>query len=709
MESNDNSGKKRIIILTVSSLLLVAMVIAVTVGISQTDDDASKRYDHQELTAHAKAVQSICQPTDYKEACMQSLAHANSTDPKELIRAAFDSTKKNIREAANNSTLLKELAKDPRTKDALAGCKEMADIAVKDLERSLDQIANMDVIHFDSVLANLKVWLSGALTYQGTCLEGFDNTTGEAGEKMQEYLKLGMQLTSNGLAMVNEIAHALSSLNLDELQGMNRRLLFDQDLTVGHDEIPFWVDGGKRRLLSSKLIDNLKPNMVVAKDGSGKYTNITAALLDIPRNSDDTFVLYIKEGIYDEKIQVDRNLTHLVMYGDGPTKTRVRGRLNWIDGVSTFHTATVVILGDHFIGKDIGFDNYAGPEKHQAVALRVGSDMSIFYNCQIDGYQDTLYAHTYRQYYRNCVISGTIDFIFGDSAALFQNCTMLVRRPLDNQANIITAHGRKEPRQPTGLVLQNCNLVADPAYYPDRFTIKTYMARPWKEFSRTIIMESFIDDLISPDGFMPWEGEFGLDTCYYTEYNNRGPGSIKFNRTTWRGIKEVSKSLIKEHFTANKFLDAKSWLSKTGVPYYPGLIYPTPLDRPNAAKDDDLLDLERDNSNKHNFDNATNSVLAAGNITDNSTAVANATAFVASILAPTPSSSPEEKAKDKEEKKEKKDKEEDEDKAKEEKDKQKDKKEDEDKAKEKKISEDASAPSSNQKKPLTSLTYGINN
>ncbi|XP_047309742.1 pectinesterase-like [Impatiens glandulifera] len=563
------------------------MVIVLIIGINHDDDEFNKshgRHNRDVLTT-AKAIQSICQPTDYKEACIKSLAKANSTDPKELIRVAFHATKNMILEASHNSTLLKHLSQDPRTKVALEDCQEMAQTAANDLERSLNMISNIDhVLHLDIVLDNLKIWLSGALTYQQTCLDGFENTTGvEAGEKMQQYLKMGMELTSNGLAMVDEISQALSSLNLDQ-NLVHRRLLSDQ--------MPSWVD-------------DLKPNLVVAKDGTGDFTNITAALNSIPRNREETFVLYIKAGVYEEKVQVDRNLTHLVMVGDGPTKTKITGRLNWVDGVSTFNTASAVVLGDHFIGKDIGFENYAGPEKHQAVALRVGADMSIFYNCHINGYQDTLYAHTYRQFYRNCVISGTIDFIFGDSAAVFQNCTMLVRKPLENQANIITAHGRKEPRQPTGLVLQNCKLVADPTYYPVRFAIKTYLARPWKEYSRTVIMESFIDDLIADEGFLPWGGTFGIDTCYYVEYNNRGPGSIKFNRTIWPGIKEVGKHIIKNHFIASKFLDGNSWIPKTGVPYYHSLIYPTPADRPNAIKNDKMLVNERDNSLKQNFENFT--------------------------------------------------------------------------------------------------------
>lgn len=217
------------------------------------------------------------------------------------------------------------------------------------------------------------------------------------------------------------------------------------------------------------------------------------------------------------------------------------------------------------MGKAMGFRNTAGPEKHQAVAARIQADRAIFVNCRFEGYQDTLYAQTHRQFYRSCVIAGTVDFIFGDAAAVFQNCNLVIRKPMDNQQNLVTAQGRTDKRETTGFVLQNCKILADKKLEPVKAKTKSYLGRPWKEFSRTVVMESTIDDLIHPDGWFPWQGDFALKTLYYAEYNNKGPGAKTTARVKWPGFKVIDKKEATQ-FTVENFLQGNSWLNATGVP-----------------------------------------------------------------------------------------------------------------------------------------------
>jgi pectinesterase len=231
--------------------------------------------------------------------------------------------------------------------------------------------------------------------------------------------------------------------------------------------------------------------------------------------------------------------------------------------------------GNGFICKSMAFVNTAGPDGHQAVALHTQGDFSVFFNCRFEGYQDTLYVHAGRQFFRNCEVLGTIDFIFGNSAALFQNCLMTVRKPMDSQANMVTAHGRTDLNMPTGIVLQGCKIVPEQALFPVRLTIPSYLGRPWKEYARTVVMESTIGDLIKPEGWAEWMGDLGLKTLYYAEYANTGPGAGTSKRVTWPGYRVIGQAEA-TIFTAGVFFvyDGAeiSWLQKSGTRNVKGFI-----------------------------------------------------------------------------------------------------------------------------------------
>lgn len=191
----------------------------------------------------------------------------------------------------------------------------------------------------------------------------------------------------------------------------------------------------------------------------------------------------------------------------------------------------------------MGFRNTAGAEKQQAVALRVQSDNAVILNCRMEGFQGTLYAQAHYQFYRSCVVSGTVDLIFGDATAVFQNCLLVLRRPLDSQRNTIAAHGRAARFEDTAFVLQNCRVAADPALAAaGRPPVRSYLARPWKEYSRVVFMESEIGDFVDADGYLPWAGDFGLGTVFYGEYGNRGGGADTSRRVRWRGVKVMTRS-----------------------------------------------------------------------------------------------------------------------------------------------------------------------
>ncbi|BBG97086.1 hypothetical protein Prudu_006100 [Prunus dulcis] len=172
------------------------------------------------------------------------------------------------------------------------------------------------------------------------------------------------------------------------------------------------------------------------------------------------------------------------------------------------------VLGDGFMASGLTIQNTAGPDVHQAVAFRSDSDLSVIENCEFLGNQDTLYAHGNRQFYKSCNIQGNVDFIFGNSAAVFQDCNILVRprqqKPEKGENNAVTAHGRTDPAQSTGFVFQNCLINGTEEYmklYRSKPQVhKNYLGRPWKEYSRTVFINCNLEALITPEGWMPWSG-----------------------------------------------------------------------------------------------------------------------------------------------------------------------------------------------------------
>ncbi|XP_052206893.1 probable pectinesterase/pectinesterase inhibitor 21 [Diospyros lotus] len=557
----------KVAVMGVSSVLLVAMVVAVTIGVSRKNGGdpggvSGGGGGGAEISASKKAVHQICQPTDYKETCEKTLSGGgeNTTDPKKLIKVGFDAAVKELGEVIKNSSFFQEGAKDPRTKDALENCGELLQLSIDDLKRSFDEVESFDVTKMNEYVDDLKTWLTAAGTYQETCIDGFENTTGDFGEKMRKLLKLSSELTSNGLAIVTELSGILTSYPLSSSN--SRRLLSE-------DGLPEWTSAGQRRLLQASP-GTLKPNVVVAQDGSGKYKTINEALKEVPIKGDSTFVIYIKAGLYKEIVNITKQMKHVVLIGDGPTKTKISGNRSFKSGYNTFKTATLTTDGEFVMLKNLYVENTAGHEGHQAVALRVGSDRAIVYNCHLDGFQDTLYVHTHRQFYRDCTITGTVDFIFGDSATIFQNCKMIVKKPGPNQDCMVTAQGRKEERAISALVLQNCTITAEPAFVAAKGEHKAYLGRPWKTYSRTVIMDSFIDGSIDPAGWAPWQGDLYLDTIWYAEYNNRGPGSDTSKRVTWKGIKKITAESA-QSFTAGRFIDGDTWVKPTGVTYKAGM------------------------------------------------------------------------------------------------------------------------------------------
>ncbi|KAG4917208.1 hypothetical protein AAZX31_02G008300 [Glycine max] len=548
------------------SLILVVGVVIGVVAVVQSPKGVNNNNNGGELKTSNRAVTALCQGSDDQKLCHEVLSSSNSTDPKEYIATVVRTSMDSVIKAFNMSDRLtvEHGNSSAGMKMALEDCKDLLQSAIHDLEASGVLVKESSLQDVHQRTAELKNWLGAVVAYQQSCLDGFD-TDGE--KKVQEQLQSGSldnvgKLTGLALDVVSGISHILQSLDLNlALKPASRRLL-----EVDQEGYPTWVSAADRKLLAQLNDGAVLPHATVAKDGSGQFTTVLDAINSYPKKHQGRYIIYVKAGIYDEYITVDKKKPNLFIYGDGPTNTIITGRKNFHEGTKTMRTATFSTVAEDFMAKSIAFENTAGAEGHQAVALRVQGDRSVFFDCAMRGYQDTLYAHAHRQFYRNCEISGTIDFIFGYSTTLIQNSKILVRKPMANQQNIVVADGTGQKNMPTGIVLHNCEIMPDPTLLADRLSVKTYLARPWKAFSRAVFIENVIGDLIQPDGYIPWNPiEPNTQDCYFAEFGNTGPGSVAQARAKFgKGL--ISKQEAAQ-FTAEPWLQASTWLPAAGVPF----------------------------------------------------------------------------------------------------------------------------------------------
>ncbi|XP_039128477.1 putative pectinesterase/pectinesterase inhibitor 28 [Dioscorea cayenensis subsp. rotundata] len=221
-------AKKKLAIIGGSVILLVAIVTVIVITLTDKNPNApsptASTNSSGQIKTSVKAIQNICHPTDYKQTCEETLTAAagNITDPKELVKLAFQVTSDQIKQALNHSTLLLNAEKDPLSVGALKDCREVFGYAVQDLQDTIDRFSNFDASTIDNMVDDIKVWLSAVVTYQESCLDGFLNVTSDAGQSMAAALNISKQMSSNALAMVDGLGALIGLINIPQF---NRRLL----------------------------------------------------------------------------------------------------------------------------------------------------------------------------------------------------------------------------------------------------------------------------------------------------------------------------------------------------------------------------------------------------------------------------------------------------------------------------------------------------
>ncbi|CAJ2669987.1 unnamed protein product [Trifolium pratense] len=508
---------------------------------------------------HLSSAPNLCEHALDTKSCLTRVSEViqvttldNTKDQKlHVLLSLLTKSTRHIQKAMNTANAIKRRINSPREEIALNDCEQLMDLS---MDRIWDSVFAMTKSNIDSD-KDAHTWLSSVLTNHATCLDGLEG--------------ISLTLMENDIQEMISRARTSLAVFLAVFPQKGHDEFVDETL---NGEFPSWVTSNGRSLLESSVGD-IKANVVVATDGSGKFKTVAEGVASAPDNGKTTYVIYVKKGTYKENIEIGKKKTNVMLVGDGMDATIITGNLNFIDGTTTFKSATVAAVGDGFIAQDIWFQNTAGPEKHQAVALRVGADQSVINRCRIDAFQDTLYAHSNRQFYRDSVITGTIDFIFGNAAVVFQKCKLVSRKPLSNQNNMFTAQGREDPAQNTGTSIQQCDLTPSDDLKPVVGSIKTFLGRPWKKYSRTVVLQSFLDSHIDPTGWAEWDAaskDF-LQTLYYGEYMNNGPGAGTGKRVNWPGYHIITSATEASKFTVAQLIQGNVWLKNSGVAFTEGL------------------------------------------------------------------------------------------------------------------------------------------
>ena len=287
-------------------------------------------------------------------------------------------------------------------------------------------------------------------------------------------------------------------------------------------------------VVSAAWAQERQDTIVVSRDGTGNFRTLQEAIESARAFMDYTVTIYVRNGVYKEKVIVPSWVENIDIIGEDRDKTIITydDHAN-INKMGTFRTYTVKVEGSDITFKNLTIENNAA-QLGQAVALHTEGDRLKFINCRILGNQDTIYtgAKFTRLYFKDCYIDGTTDFIFGPSTALFEDCIIHSKR----NSYVTAASTPKEAKY--GYVFKHCKLTAEPG------VDKVYLGRPWRPYAYTLFIECELGKHIVSAGWHNWGKQSNEETARYMEYKNTGEGANASERVSW------SKQLTKKEAEA---------------------------------------------------------------------------------------------------------------------------------------------------------------
>ena len=271
-----------------------------------------------------------------------------------------------------------------------------------------------------------------------------------------------------------------------------------------------------------------KADFTVSKDGLGDFRTVQEAIDAVPDFRKQQTIISIKAGVYTERISVSPAKKGLVLIGEDPERTLLTydhyaQHLNTFnEEIGTSGSASFYVFADDFTAINISFENSAGAVG-QAVAIWIGGDRAAFKNCRFLGFQDTLYTYGpgARQYFEDCYIEGTVDFIFGSATAWFEKCLIYCKKK-----GYITAASTPESSE-FGYIFNSCTIEG---MAPEG---KFYLGRPWRPFAKVAFIHCELSAIIHPTGWDNWSNAENEKTAQFVEYQNTGPGAQPEERAAW--------------------------------------------------------------------------------------------------------------------------------------------------------------------------------
>ena len=269
--------------------------------------------------------------------------------------------------------------------------------------------------------------------------------------------------------------------------------------------------------------------ITVALDGSGDFKTVQSALDAIPEGNDKPVTIFIKKGIYKEVVIVDARKSFITLEGENSEKTvltydnHAGTRLPNGDTLNTWTCASFFVYGNDFHARNLTFENNAGFNAGQAVALRIEGNRASFKNCRMTGFQDVLFlsGSGVKHYFKDCYIEGTTDFIFGAATAVFEDCHIHSKK--NRHVTAASTNGII----PFGFVFFNCRLTSDSTVN------KVSLGRPWSPTASVTYLNCWMGKHIIPEGWNNWRNPANETTARYAEYKSSGPGANPAARVKW--------------------------------------------------------------------------------------------------------------------------------------------------------------------------------